>query len=134
MAEKIRSLMPQVQAAIIASTRTDAKAIADLRIDPDKFPEHVAAERHAELLEGQLAALVAEAWAAPVRTMGDAVLLAEIAQHHANDWPAIGESDGLSDPVNYSVEAFGRLTMAVLALAGRPFNAQPRAFVRDDPN
>ena len=71
--------------------------------------------------------MVAEAWAAPVRTMGDAVLLAEIAQHHANDWPAIGEFDGLSDPVNYSVEAFGRLTMAVLALASRPFNAQPVA-------
>ena len=65
--------------------------------------------------------------------MGDAVLLAEIAQHHAHDWPAIGESDGLIDPACYDLEAYGRLTRAVLALAGRPFNAQPVAppkFVR----
>ena len=119
--------MPQVQAAVIATTRTDAKAIGELGIDPDEFPEHVAAENHLKALEDQLQALVDAAWAAPVRTFGDAVLLAEIAQHHAHDWPAIGEADGLTNPVCYDLEAFGRLTMAVLALAGRPFNAQPVA-------
>ena len=82
---------------------------------------------HTGILKGQLAALVDEAWAAHVRTMGDAALLAEIAQHHAHDWPAIGESDGLIDPACYDLEAYGRLTIAVLALAGRPFNAQPVA-------
>jgi hypothetical protein len=90
LAGKIRGLMPQVQAAIIATTRTDAKAIGELGIDPDEFPEHVAAENHVKALEDQLQALVDAAWAAPVRTFGDAVLLAEIAQHHAHDWPAIG--------------------------------------------
>jgi hypothetical protein len=127
LAGKIRNLMPQVQAAIIATTRTDAKAIGELGIDPDEYPEHVAAEKHVKALEDQLQALVDAAWAAPVRNFGDAVLLAEIAQHHAHDWPAIGEADGLTNPVCYDLEAFGRLTMAVLALAGRPFNAQPVA-------
>jgi hypothetical protein len=60
---------------------------------------------HTGILKGQLAALVDEAWAAQVRTMGNAVLLAEIAQHHAHDWPAIGESDGLIDPACYDLEA-----------------------------
>ena len=126
LAEKIRNLLPQVQTAITASTDTEAKAKEELGISPNDFPEHVAAEKHAMAMEDQLQALVDEAWAAPVRTFGDAVLLAEIAQHQAHDWPAIGESDGLTNPT-FALEAFGRLTMAVLTLAGRPFNAQPVA-------
>jgi len=31
---------------------------------------------------------------------------AEIAQHHAHDWPAIGESDGLIDPACYDLKAY----------------------------
>jgi hypothetical protein len=38
---------------------------------------------------------------------------------------AHGESDGLVDPACYDLEAYGYLTMAVLGLAGKSFNAVP---------
>jgi hypothetical protein len=124
LAAKIRDLIPVVQDAIIATTLTDARAIEELGISPEDFLEHVAACKRRDQLVDQFDALRCQAWAMPVRNFDDAVLLAEIAQHDALDFVAHGESDGLIDPPCYDQEAYGRLTMAVLSLAGRPFNAR----------
>jgi hypothetical protein len=132
LAEKIRALMPQVQAALLACTDADDKATKAGINDHDDFPEYVAARKHEDQLKKQFATLCAEAWAMPVRGFEDAVLLAEIAQHKALDFVAHGESDGLIDPACYDLEAYGRLTMAVLALAGKPFNAHPRGVACED--
>lgn len=122
LAQQIRTLLPELQAAILAKTGADARAIG-AGVDPDEFPEHIDASRHAEQLETDLAVLVDKLWSSPVRSFEDVVLIAEIAQHKALDWVTHGESDGLLDPACYDLEAYGRLTMAVLALAGKPFNA-----------
>ena len=76
-------------------------------------------------LDARLDALIAEAWAAPVRSFDDAVLLAEIIQHQQSDWPTCGEaSEDLLHPPNvHNDEAVGRLVRAVLALAEKPFTA-----------
>jgi hypothetical protein len=123
LAQDIRALIPQLQAAILAKGDADAKAI-NARVDVDAFPEYVAASECADRLQTRFDALVTEAWAAPVRSLDDAALLAEIAQHKFVDWVAHGEPCGLRQPqgeLPEDDETVGRLIAAVLTLAGRPF-------------
>src|SRR5262245_17541124 len=80
LAQEIRELMPRLQAALIL-----AKSGAD-------------SGKRADQLEAVFDRLCDQAWAAPVRNFDDLVLLAEIAQHSARDWPAHGKSDGLDYP------------------------------------
>jgi hypothetical protein len=118
----IRDLMPKVQKANGDAIAADAKAIG-LGVDLDTYPELIAAREHRDKLEAALKKLIEELWTAPVSSFADVLIQAEVAQHEACDWPAPYGSDGLVDPVAYSREAFGRLTMAVLTMDGRRFSA-----------
>jgi hypothetical protein len=121
LAQKIRVLIPELQAAVLATSDADAKAMR-IGIKQEKFAEYVAASERVDQLREQFDALVTEAWATPVRSFDDAVLTAEIVQHKALDWVAHGESDGLLHPASeHDDEAVGRLVMAVLALARKPY-------------
>ena len=97
LAREIRTLMPELQRALLAVTDADDEA-HKMGVEPENDAGWIKAKAHTDELEGAFDGLCAEIWAAPVRSFEDVVLLAEICQHHADDWPAHGESDGLIHP------------------------------------
>jgi len=125
LAQEIRTLMPELQRALLAVTDADDEA-HKLGVEPETDPGWLKARAHADELEGAFAGLCDDVWAAPVRSFEDVVLLAEIVQHLILDWPAHGESDGLISPaVHYPDQAVARLLAGVLGLAGKPYNLEP---------
>jgi len=119
LAQKIRALIPAVQEAVIAEQDAEHRAIEERR-EAEACPTWRAARKRTLELDAELTALSQQLWRTPVGDFDNILLRAEIAQHHACDWPA--SSDGLEDPGAYSLRAYGEVTMAVLAMGGRRFS------------
>src|SRR5262249_19701238 len=110
LAQEIRDLLPKLQRAILAKTDADEECMK-MGVVPEADAGYRKAAAHADELEETFAALCREAWAAPVRSFEDVVLLAEIVQHIAGDWPVYPtESEPLLDPPSHwPVVAVGSL-------------------------